>query len=101
MAQYRPPPMLRSVTTRLPPRKSLSSGRCFGSTWRDDATAYAASCRELAIPAYVEVSRSGDGARVWTFFDSPIAASQARQVASAAITRGCARHRTLAFTSYD
>jgi hypothetical protein len=72
-----------------------------GSTWRDDAMAYAASCRELAIPAYVEVSRSGDGAHVWIFFNSPIAASQARQLASAAITRACARHRTLAFASYD
>src|SRR6266513_149093 len=44
-----------------------------GSTWRDDAIAYAASCRDLSTPAYVEVSRSGDGAHVWTFFDSPIA----------------------------
>jgi len=72
-----------------------------GSTWRDDALAYAASCRELSIPAYVEISRSGDGAHVWTLFDSPIAANQARQLASAAITRACARHRTLAFSSYD
>ena len=36
-----------------------------GSTWRDDAMAYTASCRELAIAAYVEISRSGDGAHVW------------------------------------
>ena len=72
-----------------------------GSTWRDDAMAYTASCRELAIAAYVEISRSGDGAHVWTFFDSPIPASRARQLASAAITRACARHRTLAFASYD
>ncbi len=72
-----------------------------GSSWRDDAMAYASSCRELGIPASVEVSRSGEGAHVWTFFDSPIAASHARQIASAAITRACARHRTLAFASYD
>lgn len=72
-----------------------------GSTWRDDALAYAASCRELAIPGYVEISRSGDGAHVWTFFDSPIPANQARKLASAAITRACARHRMLAFSSYD
>ena len=72
-----------------------------GSTWRDDAVAYAASCRELSIPAYAEISRSGDGAHVWTFFDSPIAANGARQLASAAITRTCARHRTLGFSSYD
>ena len=72
-----------------------------GSTWRDDAMAYAASCDELKMPAYIEISRSGNGAHVWTFFDSPIAASQARQLASAAITRACARHRRLAFASYD
>lgn len=72
-----------------------------GSTWRADAMAYSASCRELSIPAYVEISRSGDGAHVWIFFDSPIAASQARQLASAAITRACARHRKLGFASYD
>src|ERR1700687_259870 len=27
-----------------------------GSSWRDDAMAYTTSCRELGIPAYVEVS---------------------------------------------
>lgn len=72
-----------------------------GSSWRGDATAYATACRELGVPAYVEISRSGEGAHVWTFFESPIAAGQARQLASAAITRACARHRTLAFASYD
>jgi len=72
-----------------------------GSAWRDDAMAFAESCRELGIPGNVEISRSGDGAHVWIFFDAPIAASQARQLACAAITRACARHRKLAFSSYD
>jgi hypothetical protein len=72
-----------------------------GSSWKDDAKAYLTSCRQLEIPAYAEISRSGEGCHVWTFFDSPIAASKARQLASAAITRACARHRTLAFASYD
>ncbi len=72
-----------------------------GSTWRDDAMAYTLSCRELGIPAHVEISRSGDGAHVWIFFESAIPASQGRQLASAAITRACARHRKLAFASYD
>lgn len=72
-----------------------------GASWRADAMAYTTSCRELGIPAYVEVSRSGAGAHVWIFFDSPIPASQARQLASAAITRACARYRTLGFASYD
>jgi superfamily II DNA or RNA helicase len=72
-----------------------------GSTWREDVMAYALSCRELGIPAFVEISRSGDGGHVWTFFESAVPASQARQLASAAITRACARHRKLAFSSYD
>lgn len=72
-----------------------------GSSWREDATAYASACRELGIRACVEVSRSGEGAHVWIFFEFPIAASLARQLASAAITRACARHRALAFVSYD
>lgn len=72
-----------------------------GSSWRDDAMAYATSCRELGIPACVEISRSSEGAHVWIFFDSPIPAGHARQLASAAITRACARHRLLALASYD
>ena len=72
-----------------------------GSNWRDDAMAYATSCRELSLPASIEISRSGKGAHVWIFFASPIPAREARQLASAAITRACARHRTLAFESYD
>lgn len=72
-----------------------------GSSWRDDAMAYATSCRELRISACVEISRSSEGAHVWIFFDSPIPAGQARQLASAAITRACARHRTLSFAPYD
>lgn len=71
------------------------------SSWRDDAMAYATSCRELEIPVSVEISRSGKGAHVWIFFASPIPARQARQLGSAAITRACARHRTLSFASYD
>lgn len=72
-----------------------------GSSWRDDAKAFVASCRQLEIPAHAEISRSGAGSHVWIFFDSPIAANKARQLASAAITRACARFRNLTFESYD
>ena len=72
-----------------------------GSSWRDDTLAYAKSCSELGIAASTEVSRSGEGAHVWTFFERPIPASEARQIGSAAITHACARHRSLTFASYD
>ncbi|MBI9095906.1 MAG: hypothetical protein JEY71_13630 [Sphaerochaeta sp.] len=35
------------------------------ASWIDDARGYVATCRELGIPAYIEVSRSGNGAHVW------------------------------------
>ena len=34
-------------------------------SWVDDARGYVATCRELGIPAYTEVSRSGNGSHVW------------------------------------
>ena len=46
--------------------------------WRDDALALLRICSRLAVPALGEISRSGDGAHVWLFFDAPVAASAAR-----------------------
>lgn len=34
------------------------------SEWREDATGFLRSCKELSIPAHIEVSRSGKGAHV-------------------------------------
>ncbi|HJY60867.1 MAG TPA: hypothetical protein VJ418_31185, partial [Streptosporangiaceae bacterium] len=39
-----------------------------GGTWRLDAAAYAEAAAWAGVPAAVEISRSGDGAHVWTFF---------------------------------
>ena len=36
--------------------------------WRQDARAFMQSCRELDIPAAMEISRSGNGAHIWIFF---------------------------------
>src|SRR5437899_1824973 len=49
-----------------------------GSSWKEDAEAYLASCSQLGMSAYAEISRSGEGCHVWTFFDFRIAASKAR-----------------------
>lgn len=37
--------------------------------WREDARAFRRSCLELAVPAALEISRSGEGAHVWVFFE--------------------------------
>ncbi len=48
--------------------------------WRDDAHAFMQSCRELGVPAALEISRSGDGAHVWIFFTEAVPAREARKL---------------------
>ena len=69
--------------------------------WRDDAPAFAQSCRELGVPVALEISRSGNGAHAWVFFSSNIAARDARRLGTAIISHTCARTRQLKLTSYD
>ena len=69
--------------------------------WKDDASAFVAACRELSVPAALEVSRSGKGAHVWIFFVSAIPAVEARRLGAALISRTCAGRRQLELSSYD
>jgi hypothetical protein len=69
--------------------------------WRHDVSAFATVCAELDVPAYVEVSRSGDGAHVWLFFAEAIAAAQARRLGSALLTRTTAERHEVGLDSYD
>ncbi len=72
-----------------------------GAEWEKDAAAFRKSCRELEIPAALEISRSGNGAHIWIFFSQPVPAAQARQLGSALISHTCERTRQLSLTSYD
>jgi superfamily II DNA or RNA helicase len=69
--------------------------------WREDARAFMESCRELAIPEALEISRSGNGAHAWIFFADPVPAREARQLGAALISRTCERTRQLSLESYD
>jgi superfamily II DNA or RNA helicase len=69
--------------------------------WRDDARGFMQSCRELAVPAALEISRSGNGAHAWIFFSSKVAARDARRLGAALISHTCARTRQLKLSSYD
>lgn len=69
--------------------------------WREDAVAFARSCRELGVPVALEISRSGKGAHAWIFFESDVPASEARLLGSALISHTCERTRQLTLGSYD
>ncbi len=69
--------------------------------WRDDARAFLRSCRELAVPAALEISRSGEGAHVWVFFEEAVSAREARQLGAALISHTCNATRQLRLSSYD
>lgn len=69
--------------------------------WREDANAFMQSCRELGIPAALEISRSGNGAHAWIFFAVPVPAREARQLGAALISHTCDRTRQLSLASYD
>jgi superfamily II DNA or RNA helicase len=69
--------------------------------WQEDAKAFMQSCRELAIAAALEISRSGNGAHAWIFFAEPVPARSARQLGAALISSTCHRTRQLSLTSYD
>jgi superfamily II DNA or RNA helicase len=71
------------------------------TSWRDDVQAFTDSCLQLDIPAYVERSRSGDGAHVWIFFSQSVQASLARKLGSMVLTHAMARRPGIGLESYD
>ncbi len=70
-------------------------------TWKEDALAFLATCRELSVPAALERSRSGNGAHIWFFFDRPVPAGVARRLGSLLLTRTMERRHQLGLDSYD
>ncbi|MCX7139511.1 MAG: DEAD/DEAH box helicase family protein [Proteobacteria bacterium] len=69
--------------------------------WKEDAQAFVQSCRDLGVPAALEISRSGKGAHAWVFFAGSVSARDARRLGTAIISHTCARTRQLKLESYD
>lgn len=69
--------------------------------WRDDSKAFVQSCHELNVPVALEISRSGQGAHGWIFFERNVPACDARRLGAAIISHACERTRQLALSSYD
>lgn len=69
--------------------------------YQNDVRAYVSVCRDWNIPAYIERSRSGNGAHVWILFSEPIPARQARRLGNAILTEAMEREGCMSFKSYD
>lgn len=69
--------------------------------YQDDVRAYVSVCRDWKIPAYIERSRSGNGAHAWILFSEPIPARQARRLGNAILTEAMEREGCMSFKSYD
>ena len=66
-----------------------------------DAHAYTKAASSLGVPCALEISRSGRGAHVWTFFTSPTPAADARAMGTACIHRAMALRGSMPLASYD
>ena len=71
------------------------------SAWRRDALLVVRKARELALPPALEVSRSGRGAHLWFFFQSPVPARIARAALTHVLTRVLEEHPEVGLESYD
>ncbi len=69
--------------------------------WCDDAAAFAAACRRQEISALAEISRSGEGAHVWIFFESAVPAVSARSMGAALLRAAMSDRSTISMSSYD
>jgi superfamily II DNA or RNA helicase len=72
-----------------------------GSDWKADAGAYVQACDAAGVPSLLEISRSGAGAHVWTFFSAPVAATTARALGMALLRRAITIRGRMALSSYD
>ena len=70
-------------------------------SWQRDVAAFIQTCREHAVPAIIERSRSGRGAHIWIFFEEALDAAVARKLGSRLLTLTMERRHQLGLDSYD
>jgi superfamily II DNA or RNA helicase len=71
------------------------------ASWRDDTAAFLETCAKYGVPAYLEVSRSGNGGHVWIFFEQNVSGSLARRLGAFLLTQTMENRHQIGLDSYD
>ena len=69
--------------------------------YQEDVIAFVYVCKSWGVPCSIERSRSGNGAHVWLFFETPVLAVKARRLGNAILTEAMNRDGRISFKSYD
>lgn len=69
--------------------------------WREEVQAMAQACLNHKVPHAIEISRSGNGAHLWIFFESPVPAKDARLLGFSLLDKAMEIYPNLSFDSYD
>jgi superfamily II DNA or RNA helicase len=69
--------------------------------WQEDVNSFARTCRDKGIECAVERSRSGKGAHIWFFFESPVTARIARRFGCSLLTETMEHRHQVGLDSYD
>lgn len=70
-------------------------------SWQDEVKAMSRSCTKFGVPHAVEISRSGNGAHLWIFFDDKVPAKEARLLGFGLLDKAMEIYPDLSFDSYD
>lgn len=69
--------------------------------WREAVSIVRRTAERYSLEAHVEISRSGEGAHVWFFFEEEIACKQARNVGQQLLDLSMQESKSVSFASFD
>lgn len=70
-------------------------------SWQDEVKAMSRACIEFKVPHAIEISRSGNGAHLWIFFEDKVPANEARLLGFGLLDKAMEIYPSLSFDSYD
>ncbi|MFW2373637.1 MAG: TOTE conflict system archaeo-eukaryotic primase domain-containing protein [Gammaproteobacteria bacterium] len=69
--------------------------------WQEEVKAMSKACHSFEIHHAIEISRSGDGAHLWIFFNEKVPAKEARLLGFELLDKAMEFYPNLSFDSYD